>query len=217
MQFLKTSFNGDQNVGLYGFATNSYCLLGFEPNSAKKISDTLGVKVVPVSIAETVFAGIFVAGNSNGIVVPKTTEDYEIKRLKELLGINVQVIETDHTALGNLVLCNDNGCIISNLLRKYKKAISDALGVEVQVGTLAKETIVGSAGRVTNNGCLCHRDSKDLEMKEIENILKVKSGVGTINFGTPFIKAGIIVNSKGMVVSEKSTGPELDRCFEVFE
>lgn len=216
MQFARINFNSDPNVGLYGFATDSYCLLGFETQHLNKIQKALGVEVKVTSVAETAFAGIFVAGNKNGILVPKTAEDYEIKRLKEL-GINVWTVKSDHTALGNLVLCNDKGCVISNLLKKYKKDIAECLGVEVVVGSLAKETIVGSAGRASNKGCLCHRESKEKDIQAIEKILKVKADVGTMNFGTPFIKAGIIVNSKGMVVSDKSTGPELDRCFEVFE
>jgi translation initiation factor 6 len=217
MQFIKTNFNADPNIGLYGFATDSYCLLGMEPKHLVKMKDALGVDIRITPVAETRFVGIFAAGNKNGLLLPKIIEDYELKKLKQFFGINIQVIESKTTALGNLVLCNDKGCLISSHLKKFKMQIQDCLGVEVQIGKIANTEIIGSAGRATNKGCLVHREASEEEIKFVENLLKVKVDVGTINFGTPFIKAGIIVNSKGMVVSDNSTGPELDRCFEVFE
>jgi translation initiation factor 6 len=218
MQFIRLSFNTDPNLGLYGFATESYCLLGFESTSLDKIKSVLGVDTKVLTIAESKFVGIFAAGNSNGIVVPKIIEDYELKRLKQALGdINVEVIKAKHTALGNLILCNDKGCLVSPSLVKYKKQISDCLGVEVETGRIARTEIVGSAGRASNNGCLLHRDASQKDLERIENLLKVKADVGTVNFGTPFIKAGIILNSKGIIISDRSTGPEIDRCFEVFK
>ncbi len=217
MQFIKTSFNGDPNIGLYGFATDSYCLLGFKPATLKKINDTLGVEAKICSIAGTQFIGIFIAGNKNGLLLPKIAEDYEIKKIKELLGINVEIIRSKQTALGNLILCNDKGCLIPRSLNQYKDKIRDVLGVDVEIGTVADFDIVGSAARASNKGCVVHREASEAEIKKIEDALNVKVDVGTVNFGTPFIKAGVIVNSKGLIVSELSTGPEIDRCFEVFK
>lgn len=216
MEFIKTDFDGDNNIGLYGFATDEYCLLGKEPNNKKKLESILGVEIKICPIAATTFVGIFVAGNKNGIIVPKIIEDEELEKLKQL-GFNVTVIDSRETALGNLVLCNDNGCIISKLLEQYKDQIGEALGVKVEVGEVANFEIVGSAGKATNKGCLVHREANEDEVKAIEDNLKIKVDVGTISFGTPFIKAGVIVNSNGLIVSGTSTGPEIDRCFEVYE
>lgn len=217
MEFIKTDFNGDKNIGLYGFATDSYCLLGINPSNIEKIKKIIGVKIIALPIAESRLNGIFAAGNKNGIIVPKIIEPHEIKNLRKALGINIVVIESKETALGNLVLCNDKGCIVSNLLEKYKDQIRDALNVEVETGTVGKTEIVGSAAKATNKGFLAHREATEEELKNLESILKVKGDIGTVSFGTPFIKAGIIVNSKGLIISESSTGPEIDRCFEVFE
>ncbi len=217
MEFIKASFNGDPNIGLYGFATDKYCLIGMEPNSIKKIKATLEVDVKVATIAETHFVGIFAAGNKNGIIVPKNIEDYELKRLKKMLDVKIEVIDSKHTALGNLVLCNDKGCLISSLLKDHAKQIEKCLGVDVEVATIAGTEIIGSAAKANNNGCVAHRDATEEELKLIERVLKVKADVGTISFGTPFIKAGVIVNNKGVIISEPSTGPEIDRCFEVFQ
>ncbi len=113
-------------------------------------------------------------------------------------------------------MCNDKGCLISKHLKTYKKKIKSCLGVEVEVGTVADLEVIGSAAVATNKGCLCHRDTTEEEIKLIEKLLKVKADVGTVNYGTPFIKAGILVNSNGVVFSEQSTGPEMGRIDEIF-
>jgi translation initiation factor 6 len=218
-RFSKINFNGDSNIGLYGFATDDYCVLGTNPK--KKILDrikkTINVDVKVSTITGTELIGLFASGNSNGMILTKIIEDYELKKLKKLFGINLEVIKPKETALGNLILCNDNGCIISKSLEKFKKTISDVLGCDVVVGKVANLDIVGSASIASNTGCLCHREATEDEMKKIEKLLKVKVDVGTVGYGSPFIKSGLIVNSKGILYSEGTTGAELGRMGEVFE
>ena len=216
-KFLKAKFYGDPNVGMYGFATDDYCLLGLEPNKKllAKIETTLDTKIKVATVAGTELIGLFVAGNKNGILLPHIVEDYEIKKLKAL-GLNIEVIASRETALGNLILCNDKGCLISEKLRRFKKKISDVLDCEVETGKVAGLEIIGSAALANNIGCLCHMEAEEREMKKIEEILKVKVDVGTVGYGSPFIRSGIIVNSKGVLFSELSTGPEMGRYEEVF-
>jgi translation initiation factor 6 len=216
--FLRTNFNGDPNLGLFGRASNEYCILGMElpKKESAEISKILGVDVHKCTLAGTELLGIFCSGNNAGLVVTKLAEKEEVTRLKKLLGVNIEVINSRETAIGNLVLCNDNGCMISPTLAKFKKQISDALGVEVTTGTLADFNLVGSSGIASNVGCLCHMSSSEEELKKVKEILKVRSDIGTVAYGTPYIKAGVIVNSNGIVISDKSTGPELGRADEVF-
>jgi translation initiation factor 6 len=217
-KFLRTNFNGDPNIGMYGFATDKYCLLGMEPNhkNLQKIKDTLKVEVITTSISETDLAGLFAAGNSKGIIVPKITQDYELRKLKSC-GLNVHVLNSKDTALGNIILCNDHGCIISSPLNKFRKDISDALCCEVVVGEVAELEIVGSCAIASNIGCLCHREAKEEEIKRLEEILKVRVDVGSVSYGTPFIRSGVLVNSNGVMFSEQTTGAEVGRIEEVFK
>jgi translation initiation factor 6 len=216
-KFLKARFNGDPNIGLYGFAADEYCLLGFEPQKIlDKMENALGVKARVATIAGTELIGLFAAGNKSGIIVPKIIEDYELKQLKKLFGINVSVIEAKDTALGNMVVCNDNGCVIPDKLKRYKRDIEDALNCYVQIGSIAGLDTIGSVAVANNKGCLCHPDASSEEIKMLGDVLRVKVDVGTAGFGSPFIKSGIIVNSEGIVFSELSTGPEIGRFEEVF-
>ncbi|TRZ54644.1 translation initiation factor IF-6 [archaeon] len=215
MKFIRANFNGDPNIGLYGFASDGYCLLGNHPKHRQKMEELLKVKISAAQIAGTELAGIFAAGNSNGILVSKIADAREKKEIKKALGINILVIKANATAIGNLVVCNDKGCIISSKLKKYGKDIAEALNCETAVGNVAGLHIVGSAAVATNKGCLCHRDASEEELKLIEDLLKVKTDIGSIG-GSPFVKAGIIANSYGIVVSEEASGPEMQRIDEVF-
>ncbi len=215
MKFIRTNFNGDPNIGLYGFATDSYCLLGNHPKHAQKMEEILKARIKIAQMAGTELAGIFAAGNSSGILVSKIADAREIKEIKKTLGINVLVIKAKATAIGNLVVCNDKGCIISAKLKKYGKEIAEILDCETAVGKVAGLHIVGSAAAATNKGCLCHREASEEELKDIEEILKVKADIGSIG-GSPFVKAGVIANGNGIVISEEASGPELQRIDEIF-
>ncbi len=216
-RFLKADFFGDKNIGLYGFATDSYCLLGapIHGKLLNEMSKTLSTEVKRVSVANSDFIGIFSSGNSNGIIVSKLAEEDEIKNLRKIVP-NVLVIGSKETALGNLILCNDRGCLIPKRLAKYKKEIEDTLGCEVVVGTVAGLEVVGSAAAASSVGCVCHSGVSEEELMLVEKVLKARTDVGTIGFGNPFIRAGLIVNSNGVVVSDASTGAEIGRCDEIF-
>jgi len=185
-KFLRLNFNGDPNLGLYGFANDAYCFLGFEPHQSilKKIKETLNVNFLITTIAGTELAGLFIAGNKNGIILPKIVESFEIKKIKEF-ELNIKVINSKETALGNLILCNDKGCLISSSLKSYKKEIAETLDCDVEIGKIANLNIVGSCAISNNIGCLCHREAKEEEIKKIENLLKVKVDVGSVNYGSP--------------------------------
>jgi translation initiation factor 6 len=217
-KFLRTNFNGDPNIGMYGFATDKYCFLGanVQQSLLQRVRETLKTEIVSSTVSGTELTGLFAMGNSNGIILSKIIEDYEVRKLKEN-GLNLKVINSNETALGNLILCNDKGCLISSSLKKFQKEISDVLDCEVEIGKIANLDIVGSCGIASNIGCLCHREAREEELKKIEEILKVKVDVGSVTYGTPYIRSGIIVNSNGVLVSNPTTGAEIGRIGEVFE
>lgn len=215
--FFRTTFNGDPNIGLFSRATNKLCLMGsnVSEKAVKRMKETLGVEVHMCTLAGTDLIGIFCSCNSNGIVVTKLAEKHELAILKKLFD-KVAVIDSKETAIGNLVLCNDNGCVISPKLKKFRDQIEECLGCKTDIGTLAHFDLVGSTGIASNVGCLCHRGASEKELKNVEELLKVRTDIGTLAYGTPYIKAGVIVNDKGIIISESSTGPELGRADEVF-
>ena len=154
--------------------------------------------------------GIFVSGNSSGIVVPGFMEKYEREHIK----LNTLYLKSRYTALGNLILMNDNGIILSPLLKKEKKGIENFFGFRCEMMKRAGLSVVGNLGIATNRGCLLHPKVKKREMEVIEDVLGVEADIGTVNFGSPYPGSGAIANSFGCVVSEQSSGPEMGRMVE---
>jgi translation initiation factor 6 len=210
MYFIKMNFRGDTNLGLYGFATDRYCLTGF---GNKKMKSVLHVPVYTCNLLNMDMVGLFVAGNSRGIVINDVIEEYNMKTLKHYFD-SILVLKTRYTAIGNLVLMNDNGAVISPLIRSQRKSIEEFFGMPCVVSTIAKQKIVGNLGIATNKGCLLHPKVRKNEKELIEQVLGVKSDIGTVNFGSMYPGAGLIANSSGFVSSEHTSGPELGRITE---
>ncbi len=219
MRVLQLSFYGDHNLGLFAKASDKFCILGkfVSERSAERIGETLHVDVEKATIAATDFIGMLCCMNSNGILLPGIATREEVERfesIKRRMGVNLEVLNSKFTALGNLILCNDNGAVISRLLKNEKKIIEDCLGVETEFCSVAGIDVVGSCGIATNKGCLLHRDASEQEIKKIKSILKVDVGIGTANFGSPFVGACGFANSNAAVMGESTTGPEIHRVME---
>jgi translation initiation factor 6 len=204
---------------LYGRSSDKICILGNILEKKREIiEDVLKVKSVALTLSNTDFVGIFCALNDNGILLPKIITDSEKEKfseLKKLFGININVLNSKFTALGNLILCNENGALISKLFSiKDRRVIEDCLGIESSFSTIGGIQTVGSCGIATNRGCLLHRDASEDEIKLAEEVLKVKVDIGTANFGSPFVGSCAIANSNGAIIGESTTGPEITRLEE---
>jgi len=211
MKVSKISFNGNFNIGLFGFATDSFCLVGNDilDKDLEVIKKTLGVPVHQISIAGTSLIGVFVVGNSKKILVPKITFVQELEHLSSL-GIDYEVIDSNFTALGNNIVCNDNGAIVNpEMEKKAIDQISNALGVKVQEGTIEKLNNVGSLSLCSNLGCIVSKDAQNSETERISEVLGVSVSQGTINLGSNYLHSGVVFNSKGFLVGSVSGGVEI--------
>ncbi|MBS3056651.1 MAG: translation initiation factor IF-6 [Candidatus Aenigmarchaeota archaeon] len=204
MKISTTDFEGDPNLGLYGFATDKYAFLGM-----KKSLPVLKTKIIVQPMGQTRFSGIFATGNSHGIIISSFFKEYD-----EYIDIPVLVLKTDFTAIGNLVLINDNGIIISPLIKNHAKEISDFFGLECKATTIAETGVVGSCAIATNKGCVINPFVKKQEMKIIQSVLKVPCDIGTANFSSPYVGSCVIANSNGMIISSFTSGPESGRLAE---
>ncbi|MEE1117268.1 translation initiation factor IF-6, partial [Methanosphaera sp.] len=131
--------------------------------------------------------------------------------------INVEIIPDKLTAIGNIIVANDTGAIVNpELSSDAKKIIADTLDVELVESTIAGLDIVGSTMAATNKGALVHPDASEEELDLIEDVLGVPAEIGTVNRGVKLVGACIIANSNGVIVGNKTTGPELARIDQVF-
>lgn len=200
------------NVGLFLRTNNDTLLLpfGFAETKAKKLKEYLDIeKIVHVSIAGTRLIGPMTVMNNNGILLPYTVSDDEIRNLKQT-GLNVDRLKSKFTAIGNLISANDKGAIVSNLFRgEAEQNIKDILGVPLQTFSIGGYVQVGSMIVATNAGAIVHPIANDSEISRISEILQVEAEPATVNGGSPFLSSGIIANFSSVIVGNLTTGPEL--------
>jgi translation initiation factor 6 len=200
------------NVGLFVRTNNDTLLLpfGFAETKAKKLKEYLDVeKIIHVSIAGTRLIGPMTVMNNNGILLPSTVSDDEIRILKQT-GLNVERLKSKFTAIGNLISANDKGAVVSNLFKgEVDQNIKDILGVPLQTLSIGGYIQVGSMIVATNAGAIVHPIASDSEISTISEILQVEAEPATVNGGSPFLSSGILANFSSVIVGNLTTGPEL--------
>jgi len=210
----------DPNVGLYGLATDRYCIVGknLKQEQVEEIKEKLNVEVIQTTLYGTDLIGIFGAGNSNTLLIPSICFEPEIALIKSKLaklGVKVVVLETNHTALGNNILLNDSVAIVSNVFgKKEVEAIQSALGIKVVQMSLAGTPVPGSVGVISNKGGIFSPNLSSKEIETLEALLGFEIGLGTVNLGNPFIATGLFANSFGFVIGSASSGYEISRVDE---
>jgi len=209
----RTAYNRNLNIGVFSKANDSFSVIpknstrGF----SKAFEEALEVKTYKMSICRTSLLGTMMAMNNKGIILPRNTYEAEVGKFKEL-GIKVGVLDDKLTALGNLILANDKGALISpRFSAESAGVIEDTLEVEVEKGELGGFRTIGSVGVATNKGALLHPMVEEGDLSKVEKVLKVEADVGTVNRGVGFLKTGIVANARGAVIGEETTGPEIAR------
>jgi translation initiation factor 6 len=207
----KFSINSNFNVGLFAFATDSFCLVGNDilDKDIEVLHDVLKVPVHRISVAGTSLIGVFVVGNSKTILIPEITYPEERHEL-DRLGIGYEVIKTNLTALGNNMVCNDNGAIVNPEFKDHEiDEISSALGVKAVRGTVESLEIVGALCCANDKGCITSKNITNSESDLLSDVLKVTVYTGTVNLGNNYIHSGVIANSTGILVGSSSGGVEI--------
>jgi translation initiation factor 6 len=109
---------------------------------------------------------------------------------------------------------NDNGIIISPLIKEHKHDIGEFFDLPCEVTNIAGLGIVGKLGFATNKGCVVHPQIKEHEMDVIKKTLGVEVIIGTVNFGSSYPGSGLLANSNGFAASEVTSGHELGNINE---
>ena len=214
---IRKYFSGIPTLGVLALTTEEITLLPIflDKDDVNEISEILNTKCLQINIGGSCLVGSLAVANKYGMLLPKIVDKDELAEIKRFLNDNnldltVEIIKSKNTALGNLILTNDKGALISTELKEFKKDIEDVLNVEVEVGTIAELPTVGSNAVVTNKGCLTHTLVDDDELEFLKSLFKVEYiGKGTANKGTTSVGACIIANSTGAIVGGDTTGPEL--------
>lgn len=215
MHVLTLNARGNQNIGLYAYATDTYCLIGPELQEHKQeIQDVLQVPVHIHTIAGTGLLGVFLAGNDNTLLVPQIAFDHEVESLQK--HAHVKVFDTRHTALGNNLVLNNYGCLVGPMFSEEEhKQLAELLEVPVHQFAIADIEVVGSAILANSHGAVIHRDATQFEIDMAQDTLQLqKVYPGTANLGSPYVRSAAVANTHGFVIAENSGGPEITNMDE---
>ncbi|MCE4617509.1 MAG: translation initiation factor IF-6 [Desulfurococcales archaeon] len=210
-------YKGSPNIGVFIYVNDHFALVppDMDERSISLIRSTLNVDVYKTTVSDTILLGVMIAGNSKGILLPRTIDENEYVLFKDLAqkyGIEVDILPSRNNAVGNLVLANDNGAVVyPELEEEALERVSSVLGVKVWKRTIAGIPTVGGVGVVTNRGGIVHQEANEEEIEFLERAFGVPIGTGTVNFGFSFVKTGFVANKYGGLVGRETTGPELVR------
>ncbi len=208
------------NIGLFVKSNNTILSVpfGFAETKAKKLKDYLNVdNMFYASVSGTRLIGPLSVMNNNGIILPSTASEEELQLFKQESKLNVDRLKSKFTAIGNLISANDNGALVSSLIKGETQQIRDILGVQVDTLSIAGFVQTGAMVVATNLGAAVHPNASEEEVRIISETLKVDVEPLTINGGIPYLSSGIIANSNSVVVGSLTTGPEfimLSRAFK---
>jgi len=220
----RCKYQNSSDIGAYARMTNKYILL---PSSTSEhftsvFEDVLGDQFcfVRSNIAGTAIVGRLTCGNSNGLLVPLTTTDSELKAIREELpeGIQVRRIPERFSALGNVIACNDNIALVHpELDPDTLEAIRDVLLVDVFPTLIAGEPLVGSYSMFTNRGGIASPLSKVEELEELSSQLGIRIESATVNRGSGLVSAGACGNDFSLFCGWDTTALEFANLTRIFK
>ncbi|UCE81024.1 MAG: translation initiation factor IF-6 [Methanobacteriota archaeon] len=204
--------NGNPHIGVYCAASEDIAIVA-EPVERKFLEDlreVLRVEIALTTVAGSSVVGSLVALNSNGAVLSNLAEESEIDKMPPSL--NIRFMPDRINAAGNNILVNDRAaCVHPAASKGTVRMLEDVLDVEVQKRSIAGIDTVGSVCIVTSKGLLCHPQTGEDEVRALSDLFGVPATVATLNYGTPYLGACAVANSKGAYVGTRSTPIELGR------
>jgi translation initiation factor 6 len=201
-------------IGVFATCTEDVALvpIGTQPKVCDTIEELLDVRVIKTLVASSSILGSLSRGNSKGFLIPDNSSIHN----PDEIGVPIESLPGNYTAVGNVILANDNAALVHpELPERAVEVISNTLGVDVHKGTIAGIKTVGMAGVVTNKGVLVHPRATPDEIGKLEEIFGLSVDIGTINYGSQMVGSGLLANSKGYVAGSDTTGHELGRVEDV--
>lgn len=208
----KLNISGSPVLGVFAGCTDELVFVPYDTSAEtlEELEESLGVIALRSSVGGSSIIGSLMRGNSRGIMVAGLILDKELRQIRK--HTKAARLTGELNAAGNLILANDTAALVHpDLSEKSVGIIKKTLGVDVKRGTLGGLKTVGMAGIATNKGVLVHPKSSPSEIGAVEELFALPVDIGTVNFGSPLVGSGLLANSKGYVVGEETTGPEISR------
>ena len=212
VDIFKFDVYGGPNVGVYARANDGHVFLprGFARSKAAKLEEFLGAEALYASVANTRLLGALMVANNHGLLLPRTATDEEVAFFRSRTGLNVEVLGTKYTALGNMIGANDRGGVVSPVVEKAEaEKAADALDVEVVRLRIAGYNQAGSMMAATARGAIVHPETAEEDVRTVAEVLGAGVEPATVNGGVPFVSSGVLANGRSVVAGTFTSGPEI--------
>ena len=214
------SLNGDPNIGVYArvFDDIAFVPIDAPAEFKSKIAEYLEVEVIETFIQGSSVIGLLLTGNSNGFVVSGLIQDSELDLLQEYG--DVLLLGEEMNAAGNVILTNDSFAVVHpDMSSEMRKMVGEFLKVPTIPMSFAGVGTVGMTCACTNAGILLPARSAPEEISAMEEAIPLEDfpvGTGSVNMGSNLIGTGLLINNKGYLAGNTTTGFELGRIEDVF-
>jgi translation initiation factor 6 len=211
------TFAGDPNIGVFARVLGDIAIVPPEsPEEFKNaVREALGVTLVETTVQGSAIIGSLVAGNSRGVVVSGLATEEEVDRLAEHR--EVLLLTESMNAAGNVIMANDTfAAVHQDMPAELSQVIGEFLEVEVIHLTLGGVKTVGMAGVATSKGVIVHPRATERQIGMIEEVAGVPVGTGSVNMGGALVGTGLLVNEKGYLAGNATSGFELGRIEDIF-
>ncbi len=207
---LKGRLHNSPYVGVFSVTNDSIAIIPKDSTleEEKILKKALEVDVYRTFIGGSPLIGSLMVLNSKGAVVADFGDIEDLKFLKD--SYNILFINDKINAVGNDILANDRVALVHpDFENETLKYIGDALDVEVVKGEISGLKTVGSVAVVTGNALLVNPQVEEDDIKYLGELFKLPVYITTANFGSIYIGASIVANSKGALVGDLSTPIEI--------
>ncbi|MEM0143261.1 MAG: hypothetical protein QXL94_04845, partial [Candidatus Parvarchaeum sp.] len=149
MNAIRHQILGSEYIGVFATVTEKYMFIGSSISQNTKIllSSTLSTAVISTAIGGSDMVGLFMRGNSNGIVLSNLATEREVKALKEILpNVSIGIVDSMINAVGNDILANDKIALVNpEYDKKVQQEISDILDVETIPISAGNFSVLGAS------------------------------------------------------------------------
>lgn len=211
------TYAGDPNIGVFARVVGDIAIVSPEaPVEFKEaLRAALDITLVETTVQGSAIIGSLVAGNSRGLVVSGLATEDEVAILAEHR--EILLLNESMNAAGNVIMANDTfAAVHPDMPDAMMEAIGEFLEVKVIPTILGGVKTVGMAGVATNKGVIVHPRATDRQIEQIETVAGVPVGTGSINMGSGLVGTGLLVNEKGYIAGNATSGFELGRIEDVF-
>ncbi|MFP3166813.1 MAG: hypothetical protein RXQ68_00055 [Candidatus Nanopusillus sp.] len=179
--------------------------------SEKNNIERMNIDIKKYYIESPIVSPYFIEYN-NGIIISSNAPE----ELKNILKNHFDIIEIDfiENLIGNIFLIGKNGIIYSYGKDSDVKKISEKLSLPAY--KIKTKYLFGSISKLYNNKLLISQELSDKIIEKVKEITGYSLDIGSINFGSPYLRYGIEINKEYLIIGKYSTGHEIIKVEEFF-